>query len=325
MPAPALATALDLNNLREAQAALAGVARRTPLVESPALSRIAGAPVYLKTEHLQPIGAFKIRGAFTAIRRLPEDIRTRGVVTHSSGNHAQAIAWVARHFGIPAVIVMPLDAPRIKREAVVALGAELVTVTDRAQREPTASRIARERGIVMVPPFESLDVIAGQGTTGLEIIEQLPSVGEVLVPVGGGGLLAGVALALSLLRPEAETIGVEPVGAAKLALALLAGAPTRLAHTPKSIADGLLPPAFGDLPWSIVSGLVRRAVQVEDRDIARAVRFLFESQGLRVEPSGAATVAALLAGTVRPRGPTVAVLSGGNLDPELFASLTGEA
>lgn len=325
MPAPALATALDLNNLLEAQAALAGVALRTPLVESPALSRIAGAPVYLKTEHLQPIGAFKIRGAFTAIRRLPEDIRARGVVTHSSGNHAQAIAWVARHFGIPAVIVMPLDAPRVKREAVVALGAELVTVTDRAQREPTASRIARERGIVMVPPFESLDVIAGQGTTGLEIIEQLPAVEEVLVPVGGGGLLAGVALALSLLRPEAEAIGVEPVGAAKLALALSAGAPTRLANTPKSIADGLLPPAFGDLPWSIVSGLVRRAVQVEDRDIARAVRFLFESQGLRVEPSGAATVAALLAGTVRPRGPAVAVLSGGNLDPELFASLTGEA
>ncbi len=325
MTAPAPAAVLDLANLREAQAALVGVASRTPLIESAALSRLVGAPVFLKAEQLQPIGAFKIRGAYTAIRRLPEDTRARGVVTHSSGNHAQAVAWVARHFGIPAVIVMPVDAPRVKRDAVVAMGAELVTVADRSEREPTASRIARERGIVMIPPFESLDVIAGQATTGLEILEQLPAVAEVLVPVGGGGLLAGVALALSLLSPGAEAIGVEPVSAAKLALALSVGAPTRLAAAPRSIADGLLPPAFGELPWSIVSGRVRRAVQVEDPDIARAVRFLYQSQGLRVEPSGAATVAALLAGQVRPRGPAVAVLSGGNLDPELFASLTGEA
>ncbi len=325
MTAPALAAALDLPNLREAQAALAGVARRTPLIESAALSRMAGVPVFLKAEHLQPIGAFKIRGAYTSIRRLPGETRARGVVTHSSGNHAQAVAWVARHFGIPAVIVMPADAPRVKRDAVVALGAELVTVADRAEREPTASRIARERGIVMIPPFESLDVIAGQGTTGLEIVEQLPSVEEVLVPVGGGGLLAGIALALSLLAPGAEAIGVEPVAAAKLALALGAGQPTRLAAPARSIADGLLPPAFGTLPWGVVAGRVRRAVQVEDSDIARAVRFLYEFQGLRVEPSGAATVAALLAGRVRPRGPAVAVLSGGNMDPELFASLTGEA
>lgn len=325
MTAPAPAAVLDLANLREAQAALAGVARRTPLIESAALGRLVGAPVFLKAEQLQPIGAFKIRGAYTSIRRLPEETRARGVVTHSSGNHAQAVAWVARHFSVPAVIVMPADAPRVKREAVVAMGAELVTVADRSEREPTAARIARERGIVMIPPFESLDVIAGQGTTGLEILEQLPEVAEVLVPVGGGGLLAGIALALSLLRPGAEAIGVEPVSAAKLALALSAGAPTRLPAAPRSIADGLLPPAFGQLPWSIVSGRVRRAVQVEDSDIARAVRFLYESHGLRVEPSGAATVAALLAGRVRPRGPAVAVLSGGNLDPELFASLTGEA
>lgn len=324
MPVPVLA-ALDLANLREAHEALAGVARRTPLVEAPALSRVAGAAVFLKTEHLQPIGAFKIRGAFTAIRRLPEEIRVRGVVTHSSGNHAQAVAWVARHFAIPAVIVMPADAPRVKREAVAAMGAELVVVPDRSQREPTASRIAAERGLVLVPPFESLDVIAGQGTTGLEILDQLPSVTEVLVPVGGGGLLAGVALALSALRPEAEAVGVEPASAAKLALALQAGRPTRLPAPPRSLADGLLPPALGELPWSIVAGRVRRAVQVEDRDIARAVRFLYETQGLRVEPSGAATVAALLAGVVRPRGPAVAVLSGGNMDPELFASLLGEA
>lgn len=325
MTAPAPAAVLDLANLREAHAALAGVARRTPLIESAALGRLVGTPVFLKAEQLQPIGAFKIRGAYTSIRRLPEETRARGVVTHSSGNHAQAVAWVARHFRIPAVIVMPADAPRVKREAVVAMGAELVTVADRSEREPTASSIARERGIVMIPPFESLDVIAGQGTTGLEILEQLPEVAEVLVPVGGGGLLAGIALALSLLRPGAEAIGVEPVSAAKLALALSAGAPTPLPAAPRSIADGLLPPAFGQLPWSIVSGRVRRAVQVEDADIARAVRFLYESHGLRVEPSGAATVAALLAGRVRPRGPAVAVLSGGNLDPELFASLTGEA
>ncbi len=227
--APAPAAVLDLANLREAQAALAGVARRTPLIESAALSRLVGAPVFLKAEQLQPIGAFKIRGAYTAIRRLSEEIRARGVVTHSSGNHAQAVAWVARHFGIPAVIVMPVDAPRVKRDAVVAMGAELVSVADRSEREPTALRIALERGIVMIPPFESMDVIAGQATTGLEIVEQLPAVAEVLVPVGGGGLLAGIALALSLLCPEAEAIGVEPVSAAKLALALRAGAPTRLA------------------------------------------------------------------------------------------------
>jgi threonine dehydratase len=244
------------------------------------------------------------------------------VVTHSSGNHGLAVAWAARRLGVSAVVVMPADAPRIKLDGVRALGAELVLVPDRALREPTAERLVRERGLAFVPPYDHVDVIAGQGTCGLEILEQCPAVGTILVPVSGGGFLAGIATAVAALKPEVRLIGVEPEGAAKLSAALAAGGPARIEH-PTSMADGLLAPAIGRLPFAQMAGVVREAVQVSEAGLARAVRWLWERQGWRVEPSGAAAVAALLAGLPRAAGPIVAVVSGGNVDDAVFARLIG--
>jgi threonine dehydratase len=317
--APPLAP-VTLASIKDAARALAGIAERTPMVEAPALSRAAGVAVWLKCEHLQPVGAFKLRGAYTAISRLPEAVRARGVVTHSSGNHGAAVAWAARRLGIRAVVVMPEDAPRVKIDNVRRFGGEIVFVTDRSQREPTADRIAREQGLVAIPPYEYADVIAGQGTCGLEIVEQCPAVGTVLVPVGGGGLLAGIATAVKAIKNTVSVVGVEPEGAAKLSAALAAGGPSRLEKT-TSLADGLLPLALGQLPWRQIAGVVTTAVTVRDADLEAAVRFLYQQMGLRVEPSGAATVAALLGDRYRPQSPTVAVLSGGNVDGELFERL----
>jgi threonine dehydratase len=313
---------VGLDDIRRAAAGLVGLARRTPLVESPALSRAAGVEVRLKCEHLQPIGAFKVRGASTAILRLAAADRARGVVTHSSGNHGQAVAWAARRLGTTAVVVMPRSAPAIKVEGVRREGGEVIFVETMAEREPTARRLADERGLVLIPPYEHADVIAGQGTCGLEILEQWPGVGTLLVPVGGGGLLAGIATAVGALRPDVRIVGVEPAPVPKLSAALAAGRPVEVERQ-VSLADGLLPPALGTLAFAQVAGVVREAAGVTDDDLRAAVRFLFETQGLRVEPSGAATVAALLAGRVHSAGPTVAVLTGGNVDPDLFDRLVG--
>lgn len=307
--------------LRSAAKALEGIAVRTPLVEMPALSARLGLPVRAKCEHLQPVGAFKIRGAYTAVSRIPPENRTRGVITYSSGNHGQAVAFAARLLGIPAVVVMPERAPAIKVAGVRRQGAEVVlagsTSADRAERART---IAAERGLTMVPPYESLDVIAGQGTCGLEILESWPAVETILVPVGGGGLIAGIAAAVAALKPSVRVIGVEPVGAPKLARALEAGKPAQIEFV-GSLADGLLPLSIGEMPFAVLSGIVRESVQVSEDEIAAAVRFLYREQELVVEPSGAVTTAALLTGRVRPTGPTAVVLSGGNVDPELFERL----
>lgn len=307
--------------LRSAAKALEGIAVRTPLVEMPALSARLGLPVRAKCEHLQPVGAFKIRGAYTAVSRIPPENRTRGVITYSSGNHGQAVAFAARLLGIPAVVVMPERAPAIKVAGVRRQGAEVVlagsTSADRAERART---IAAERGLTMVPPYESLDVIAGQGTCGLEILESWPAVETILVPVGGGGLIAGIAAAVVALKPSVRIIGVEPAGAPKLARALDAGRPAKTEFV-GSLADGLLPLSIGELPFAVLSGIVRESAQVSEDEIAAAVRFLYHEQELVVEPSGAVTTAALLSGRVRPTGPTAVVLSGGNVDPELFERL----
>lgn len=314
---------VTLESLREAHAGLAGVALRTPLVETLPSLWPAGSPaIFLKAEQLQPIGAFKIRGAYTAIRRLSADQRARGVVTHSSGNHGLAIAWSARHAGVHAVVVMPADAPRVKLDGVRALGAELIEVPDRALREPTVLQLVAERGLTFLPPYDHPDVIAGQGTVGLEILEQCPGVETLLSPVSGGGLLSGIATAIRALKPGVRVIGVEPEGAAKLTAALAAGRPARI-EKPKSLADGLLTPSVGVLPFEQMAGTVREAVQVAEEELAHAVRTLWNRMGWRVEPSGAIAVAALLAGRVHPTGPTVAVVSGGNMDPELFSRLVG--
>lgn len=313
--------AVSLEALRAAAKGIEGIAVRTPLLELPSLSERLGVQVSLKCEQLQPIGAFKIRGAYTAISRIPASERVNGVITYSSGNHGQAVAFAARRLGIRAVVVMPERAPAIKVEGVKRLGGEVVIAgNSSAVRYQKAVELAAEQQLAIVPPYESLDVIAGQGTCGLEILDSMPEVETILVPVGGGGLIAGIAAAVAALKPTVRVIGVEPVGAAKLARALEAGRPVKLDRT-DSLADGLLPLAIGELPFAVLSGTVREAVQVTEEDIAGAVRYLFQEAGVAAEPSGAVTTAALLSGRVRPTGPTVGVLSGGNVDPDLLQRL----
>lgn len=313
--------AVTIEDVHRAAAAIEGVAVRTPLVEVPALAAITGHSVALKCEQLQPIGAFKVRGAYNAIQRIPEAVRARGVITYSSGNHGQAVAWAARRMGVRAVIVMPENAPQIKVAGVRKLGGEVVFAGTRSvDRRVKAEEICAAEGLAMIPPFDHPDVIAGQGTCGLEILEQWPHVDTILVPVGGGGLLAGICVAVSGTHPETRVVAVEPEGAAKLTAAMRAGKPETLPST-ASLADGLLTLAVGEMTFPLIRPVVHEVVTVSDDEITLAMRFLLRELGLRVEPSGAATTAALLAGRVRPRGPAVVVVSGGNVDEELFDRL----
>jgi threonine dehydratase len=314
--------AVTLDDVRAAARVLEGVAVRTPLVPAPPLAQRAGAPVFLKCEQLQPIGAFKIRGAYNAVSRVARAGNARGVVTQSSGNHGQALAYAARAFGLRAVVVMPGSTPQVKVEGVRRHGGEVVfagAVRSLEQQE-RAEAIEREEGLVMIPPFDHPDVIAGQGTCGLEIVEQCPEVENVLVPVSGGGLLAGITVAVTGLKPTARIVAVEPAGAPKLTAALKAGSPQTLERT-ESMADGLLTRSIGRLTFPIIQQVVREVVQVGEDDIAGAVRLLHRELGLRVEPSGAVTTAAIMAGRLGLTGATVAVVSGGNVDPDLFHRL----
>ncbi len=312
---------VSLAALRAAAEDLDGVAVKTPLLRIPDLDARSGVPVFLKGEHLQPVGAFKVRGAYTAASRIPAELRARGLITYSSGNHGQAVAWAARRLNTRAVVVMPERAPAVKVEGVRRLGGEVIIAgNSSAERYTKAQQMVEEQGFIMVPPFESLEVIAGQGTCGLEIIEQCPEVQTILVPVGGGGLIAGIASATAALKPEVQVIGVEPVGAPKLARALEAGRPVKLDHT-ESLADGLLPLSIGTIPFGVLSGIVRQSVLVDEAEIEEGLRFLYRQGGLSVEPSGAVTTAAILAGRVRLSGPTVAVISGGNVDPAVLQRL----
>jgi threonine dehydratase len=312
---------VPLQALRDADQNLQGIAVRTPLLEVPALNTLHGVPVRLKCEQLQPVGAFKIRGAYTALSGIPAATLARGVITYSSGNHGQAVAYAAKVLGTRAVVVMPERAPAIKVEGVRRLGGEVVMAgNSSADRCEKAQTLAQAQDLTIVPPYESLDVIAGQGTCGLEILEEWPDVETILVPVGGGGLIAGIAAAVAALKPSVRVIGIEPVGAPKLTRALEAGRPVKLDRT-DSMADGLLPLSIGELPFAILAGVVREAVQVSEEEIAGAVRFLYNEAGLTTEPSGAVTTAALLSRRVSLQGPTVAVLSGGNVDPVLFQRL----
>jgi threonine dehydratase len=312
---------VSLAALRAAAEILQGVAVKTPLLRIPDLDARCGVPVFLKGEHLQPVGAFKVRGAYTAASRIPAELRARGLITYSSGNHGQAVAWAARRLNTRAVVVMPERAPAVKVEGVRRLGGEVIIAgNSSAERYTKAQQMVEEQGLIMVPPFESLEVIAGQGTCGLEILEQCPEVQTIVVPVGGGGLIAGIACATAALKPEVQVIGVEPVGAPKLARALEAGHPVKLDHT-ESLADGLLPLSIGTIPFGILSGIVRQSVLVDEAEIEEGLRFLYRQGGLSVEPSGAVTTAAVLAGRVQLSGPTVAVVSGGNVDPAVFQRL----
>jgi threonine dehydratase len=310
---------ISLTDIRAARERIAGIASVTPLID---VSRQAGRPLLLKCENMQPCGAFKIRGAYNMVAQLTADQLQRGVITYSSGNHGQAMALAARALGAPAVVVMPTTAPRVKIDGTRSFGAEVILEgTTSSDRRARAETEAAARGLTMVPPFDHEWIIAGQGTIGLEILEQCPDAAAIVVPIGGGGLAAGVAAAVKQMRPDVRVIGVEPVGAAAMRASLDAGHPVTLPKT-ATVADGLMPVRPGDLTYDLVSRLADDVVTVEDDEIIEAVRWTFNRAKVVAEPSGAASVAAVLSGKADARqrvdGPVIAILSGGNVAPELI-------
>jgi threonine dehydratase len=305
------------DDIERAARALAGVAVRTPLLGAPWVATVTGAAeVRLKCENLQSAGAFKIRGAYTAVARLSEEARGRGVIAYSSGNHAQGVALAARLFGVRCVVVMPTTAPEVKLSGARRLGAEVVLEgTTSVHRQQRAEAIAAEQQLTIIPAFDNRDVIAGQGTVGLEILAEWPDVELIVVPIGGGGLISGVAAYVRQTSPGVRIIGVEPVTADAMKRSLAAGHPVTI-EPARTIADGLMPVRPGDLTFAHAAAFVDDVVRVDDDAILDATRRLMADGKLVVEFSGAATVAALLSGAVPTRGVRVAaVLSGGNLDP----------
>jgi len=295
------------------------VAKITPLID---VSSAAGRPLWLKCEGLQPGGAFKIRGAYNMVAQLTDEERRRGVITYSSGNHGQAVAIAARALGAPAVVVMPTTAPKIKSDGARGFGAEIVFEgTTSLHRRAKAEEIAAARGLTMVPPFDHKWIIAGQGTLGLEILDQCHDVGTVLAPIGGGGLVSGVAAAIKQSKPHVTVIGIEPSGAASMKNAVDAGE-VRTLEGAHSIADGLMAVRPGDLNFAHVRRFVDRIDMVDDTEIAAAVRWLFVNAKIVAEPSGAAAVAAALRAAATYPPPVVAIISGGNLDPADLAKYT---
>jgi threonine dehydratase len=314
---------ITFDDITSAAERLAGVAHRTPIATSRTLNERAGAQVFAKCENLQRVGAFKFRGAYNAISRLSDEQLKNGVVTFSSGNHAQAVAMVGQLLHTPTVIVMPNDAPAIKLAATRGYGAEVV-LYDRVEqkREAIARQLAEERGLTLIPPFDHPHIIAGQGTTALELLTDAPDLDGLIVPIGGGGLISGCCIAAHALEPNLRIFGVEPDTANDAFLSLQKG---EIVSTPQShsIADGLLPTAPGQLTFPIMQQHLESIVLVTDEELAAATRFMLLRLKLLVEPSGAAPIAALLAGKV----PNVAgqkigvVLSGGNVDPGKLAGI----
>jgi threonine dehydratase len=314
--------------LHEARAGLAGVAHRTPVATSSTLDARVGARVFLKCENLQRGGAFKFRGAWNAISRLPEAARRRGVIAYSSGNHAQAVALVARTLGIPATIVMPRWASPLKLAATRGYGADVVLygAADGAapvpgeDRAAIATRLARERGLTLVPPFDHPDIIAGQGTAAYELIEEIGVLDALLVPVGGGGLISGSALGARSLAPGCRVIGVEPAAGDDGARSMKSGRIERV-EDPQTIADGARTPALGEVTFPLIRALVSEIVTVPDEALIDAMRFVWERMKLIVEPTGVLGLAALMSGAVKLPGSRVGViLSGGNVDPAQAAA-----
>jgi len=319
---PGRTSLVTLDAIRAAAETLRGVTTRTPLV---AFGRPEGRR-FLKAESLQPIGAFKLRGAYVAVASLTADDRARGVITYSSGNHAQGVARAARLLAVRAVIVMPSDAPRIKRERVEADGAEVVIVgTASDERQRVAEALAVERGLSIIPPFDDERIIAGQGTIGLELLADLPDLSVVLVPVGGGGLASGVATAVRSIRPEVRVVGVEPELAADARDSLERGEivrwPAELVS--RTVADGTRTQALGRHTFAHLRAYLDRIVTVSEVEILAGVRLAAERSRLVVEPSGALGIAAMAfhgqdLGLDRETGAIVAVVSGGNVDPALY-------
>jgi len=314
----------SFHGVLDAARQIAGQAVRTPLIESPALNERLGGRVLLKAETLQYAGAFKFRGAYNRISRLTDEEKARGVVAYSSGNHAQAVAAAARRVGTSAVIVMPSDSPKVKVDGVIAFGGEVRTYDRyRESREAIGEAIAAARGSVLVRPFDDPFVIEGQGTVGLEIMEQADGpLDQLLCGASGGGLIAGINLALAARSPDTRVIGVEPAAYNDTQISLAAG--ERLTYPPvsqPSICDALMTDRPGELTFPINRRL-ERVVTVTDAEVAAAMRYAFDVLKLVVEPGGAVSLAALLAGKVETLGLTTAVvLSGGNVDPALFAAI----
>ena len=320
---------VTLEDIRDAQARLRGVTVRTELIQS-SLGEDAGdsysRKLYLKPENLQPIGAFKLRGAYNKIASLSPEERNRGVITYSSGNHGQGVAYAARALGTKAVIVMPKNAPAIKLEATASMGAEIVLVGPGSlERQTRAEELAAQYGYIIVPPFNDEEIIAGQGTMGLEILEDLPEVETVLVPVGGGGMLSGVATAIKLSKPSAKVIGVEPELAADAQASLRTG---KIVHstaeqTSRTIADGLRTQSIGTINFEHIRQYVDDILTVSEDEIRQATLWLATNPKTIAEPSGAVAVAGFLFHQEQlPRTVmNVAIISGGNIDPQLLQEI----
>ena len=315
---------VTLQNIRAAQTLLEGIAIRTPLFEWTSTSDRR--KLYLKLENLQPIGAFKLRGAYNKVASLSDEERRRGVISYSSGNHAQGVAYAARVLGVKAIIVMPGNAPKNKLEATAALGAEIVTVGPGSEeRRLRAEELAAEHGYAIVPPYNDEKIIAGQGTVGLEILADLPNVETVLVPVGGGGLISGVAAAIKLNNPDVKVIGVEPELAADAQASLRAGRIVSFpaAQVSQTLADGLRTQSIGVINFEHIRAYVDDIVSVSEDEIREAMRALSANAKTVAEPSGAVAPAAFMfhADELPNTKINVAVISGGNIDPILLAEL----
>jgi threonine dehydratase len=316
---------VSLADIQEAQSRLHGIATRTRLIEFPH-PESATRRLFLKPENQQPIGAFKLRGAYHKIASLSPQDRARGVITYSSGNHAQGVAYAARALGAKAVIVMPDNAPAIKRQATAALGAEIVTVgPGSAERQIKAEELASQLGYVIIPPFNDEQIIAGQGTMGLEILEDLPEVEAVFAPVGGGGLISGLAAAIKLTNPSIKVIGVEPEVAADAQASLRAG---KIVQSPatevsRTMADGLRTQSIGPINFEHIRRYVDDIVTVTEAEIRHAVRLLASNPATIAEPSGAAATAGFLfhEDELPETKLNVAIISGGNIDPKMLREI----
>jgi threonine dehydratase len=313
---------VTIDDLLAARRVIDGRLHRTPLVGSAALGAMIGAPLYLKLESWQKTGSFKPRGVLNKIAALSQAERARGLITASAGNHAQALAWAAGAEGLACTVVMPETAPAAKLAATQGYGGTVVLEPSTLTVFARAQALAAEHGYTFVAPFDDPAIVAGQGTVGLEILDDLPDVGTVVVPIGGGGLIAGIALAIKSRRPGVRIVGVEPRGAAKMWRSRQSGQPERLDRI-DTIADGLSAPFAGQLPFALVQQYVDDLVLVDDADIRTAMALILERCKLLAEPGGAAALAGLLSGAVvaQPGAPAVAIVSGGNVDAARLAQL----
>jgi threo-3-hydroxy-L-aspartate ammonia-lyase len=312
-----------IGDVRGAARRIHGIAQRTPVFTSRTLNELCGAEVFLKCENLQRSGSFKFRGALNALLQLPAAERSAGVLTYSSGNHAGALALAGRILAVPITVIMPITAPRPKQEATRGYGAEVVFYDPAAiRREDLGAQLARDRGLALIPPFDHPDVVAGQGTAALELLEEVGSLDALLVPCGGGGLLSGSAIAAKDAAPRCRVVGVEPAVADDAARSFASGTLQQVVNPP-TMADGLRTPSLGEITFPLIRWLVDEFHTVSEAEIAGSMEFLWTRTKLVVEPSGAVACAPLVSGKVDPRwGRRVGVIiSGGNVDPRNIRSL----